>query len=121
MAKKAEAGSSRQDPKQNKSLAIRKVYEENPKAKAKQVIEMVKELYGHSVNTNLVYMTKTKMSLRKTKRKSKAADGAASSALKTAGMATPADWVKAIKLARELIEATGSYATANALLKAVEQ
>jgi hypothetical protein len=115
MAKKSK--SDRTDPKKNKSLAIRTVLGNMPGAKAADVAAAVKKEYGHDVKQNMVYMVKTKANM--------AADGrprgAKGSRGKEVGVpSSAAQWVDAIKLARQLLKATGSVANATALLKAVD-
>jgi hypothetical protein len=115
MAKKVQ--SDRSDPKKNKSLAIRMMLRKMPTAKALDVAEAVKKDYGHDVKQNMVYMVKTKANMmadgrpRGSKTNGGKKDGAPS---------TAAQWVEAIKIARQLLRATGSAANATALLKAVE-
>src|SRR4051812_43398750 len=114
MAKKP-GPSDRSDPRNNKSLAIRNVLKRIPTAKAKEVAGAVKKEYGHHVGPNMVYMVKTKMNM--------ATDGRPRRTRGTKSdspMTSPALWVEAIKMARELLHATGSVANATALLKAVE-
>ncbi|MBS0262610.1 MAG: hypothetical protein JSS02_11715 [Planctomycetes bacterium] len=117
MAKKAATGNKdRQDPRQNKSLAIRTVLKRMPTAKAADVVNAVKQEFGHSVHTNMVYMVKTKSNM--------AADGRPRRR-KTDPRATPmasaAAWVEAIKYAKALLKATGSIANATALLEALDK
>jgi hypothetical protein len=88
-----------------------------PTAKASEVAAAVKKEYGHDVKQNMVYMVKTKANM--------AADGrpkmSKQNGRKGSGApATAAQWVGAIKIARQLLAATGSVANATALLKAVE-
>jgi hypothetical protein len=109
--------SDRTDPKKNKSLAIRNVIQKMPTAKAGEIAEAVKKEYGHSVKVNMIYMVKTKSNMAadgrpKTKKaKSKSGD---------TPMTSPALWIDAIHVARQLLKATGSVANATALLKAVD-
>ncbi len=115
--KKNTGKSDRSDPKKNKSLAIRNVIKKMPGAKAIEVAEVVKKEYGHAVKPNMVYMVKTKSNM--------AADGRpkilrAKSRSGGTPMTTAALWVDAIKIARQLLKATGSVANAIALLKAVD-
>jgi hypothetical protein len=119
MAKKKTAKSSasktdRNDPKQNKSLAIRMVLRSTPKAKPADVVATVKKTYGLEVTKNMVYMIKAKRNIAAGGKKA-AGNGAASNP-----MTSPALWVDAIKLARQLLKATGSVDNAIALLNAVE-
>ncbi len=116
MAKKpASAKSDRSDPKKNKSLAIRNVLSKMPNAKASDVVATVKKEYGHNVNQNRVYMVKTKSNM--------ASDGRVrlpKTSKNSTPLTSPALWVEAIKIARQLIKATGSVPNAVALLKAVD-
>jgi hypothetical protein len=112
MAKKAKI--DRTDPRKNKSLAIRTVLAKMPKAKAAEIAEAVKSEYGHNVSTTLVYLVKSKANIkagRRGKPKGQAVAAAPSSA---------AAWVESIRLARRLLQATGSVDNAVAILKAVE-
>jgi hypothetical protein len=116
MAKKAPLTTSdRSDPRKNKSLAIRKVLERMPKAKASEVVAGVKKEFGHDVKQNMVYMIKTKANM--------AADGRSrtpAGSIDGAAMSSASQWVEAIKVARQLLRMTGSAANAAALLKAIE-
>ena len=115
MAKKASSKSDRSDPKKNKSLAIRLMLSKKPAAKAAEVVSAVKKEYGHTVNPIRVYMVKTKMNM--------ASDGRPKKGdAKNNGtpMTSAALWVDAIKMARQLLKATGSVPNAVALLKAVD-
>jgi hypothetical protein len=115
MAAKKVVKSDRNDPKKNKSLAIRTVLKKMPSAKATEVASTVKSEFGHDVKPNMVYMVKTKTNM--------ASDGRAKKPASKSGgtpMTTAALWVDAIKIARQLLKATGSAANATALLKAVE-
>jgi len=78
------------------------------------VAEAVKKEYGHTVSANMVYMVKTKSNMASDGRPKKA-KGEKSSTLTSA-----AEWVEAIKAARQLLKLTGSAANANALMKAIE-
>ena len=115
MAKNAK--SDRSDPKKNKSLAIRTMLRRMPAAKATEVASAVKKDFGHDVKPNMIYMVKTKLNMaadgrpRRSKQNGSRQDGSPSSA---------AQWVEAIKIARQLLKVTGSAANATALLKAVE-
>src|SRR5215208_3483663 len=115
MPKKAALNSDRADPRKNKSLAIRTVLEKMPAAKATDVVAAVKKEFGHDVRQNMVYMVKTKANM--------AADGRPRSNTGRSGdnpISSAAQWVDAIKIARQLLRATGSVANATALLKAIE-
>lgn len=109
--------SDRSDPRKNRSLAIRTMLQKMPTAKAAEVAAAVKKEYGHDIRKNMVYMVKTKLNM--------AADGrprrGKANGRKEAGVPSSAgQWVAAIKIARQLLRATGSAANATALLKAVE-
>ena len=110
--KATRSNSDRSDPRKNKSLAIRTVLGRMPNAKAAEVVATVKKEFGHDVKQNMVYMVKTKRNM--------AADGRPQ--MKSGGttLSSAALWVQAIKLARQLLKATGSVANATALLKAVD-
>ena len=114
MAKKATA-SDRSDPNKNKSLAIRNILGQIPSAKVSEVVAAVKKEYGHEVSKPMIYMIKTKNNMasdgRVKSRKSRKSD---------TPMTSAALWVEAIKLARQLLKATGSVANATALLKAID-
>jgi hypothetical protein len=112
--KSATSTSDRSDPRKNKSLAIRNVLDKMPSAKASEIVAAVKKDFGHDVKQNMVYMVKTK--------KNMAADGrlGTKSGSSRGTLSSAAMWVEAIKLARQLLRATGSVANATALLKAVE-
>ena len=111
MAKKAKA--DRSDPKSNKSLAIRTVLQKQPKAKAADIAAAVKSEYGHVVTPTLVYLVKSKANIRKAARGSRR-NGA------PAAMSSATQWVESIKLARRLLQSSGSVENATAILKAVE-
>jgi len=108
MAKKAKA--DRQDPRSNKSLAIREIVAKMPTAKASEVAAAVKSEYGHNISTTLVYLVKSKSNVKTAAKKTGAAPAIGSAA----------DWVESIKLARRLLQATGNVENAVAILKAVE-
>src|SRR5688500_879888 len=114
MAKKAQ--SDRMDPRKNKSLAIRMMLRKMPTAKALEVAEAVKKDYGHDVKQNMIYMVKTKTNMIADGRPRSRANGGK----RDGAPSTAAQWVEAIKIARQLLKATGSAANATALLKAVE-
>lgn len=113
MAKKAKA--DRSDPKTNKSLAIRTVLVTMPSAKAADVAAAVHEQYGHKVTPTLIYLVKSKLNLKADKRARRAKGQPAGVSV---GSAT--EWIQAIKLARQLLKATGSVENASAILKAVD-
>jgi hypothetical protein len=116
MAKKATpSNSDRSDPRKNKSLAIRKVLEKMPHAKATEVVTAVKKEFGHDVQQNMVYMVKTKANMAADGRPNGKSGGRSDNPISSASQ-----WVAAIKIARQLLKVTGSAANATALLKAVE-
>jgi hypothetical protein len=116
MAKKSKAFSGdRTDPKQNKSLAIRNVLKGMPKAKGMEIAAEVKKQFGHSVSVNQIYMIKTKANMRKrpkSVRKVAAAD-------RKGKLTSAVLWVDAIKIAKQLLNATGSVDNAISLLRAI--
>ena len=112
--KKSSQNSHRSDPKNNKSLAIRTVLRKLPGAKAADVIAAVKKDYGLDVGMNLVYMVKTKGNMATASRADKSKSPAKNNRLTTATL-----WVDAIRMARQLLKATGSVENATALLKAL--
>src|SRR4051812_44052620 len=116
MAKKASSFSGdRTDPKQNKSLAIRTVLKTMSDSKASEVAAEVKKQFGHTVSVNQIYMIKTKQSMAKQPKATRKARSAAGSGK----LSSAALWVDAIKLAKQLLAATGSVDNAVALLKAI--
>jgi len=117
MAKKTKAFSGdRKDPKQNKSLAIRTVLKGMPSSKASEVAAEVKKQFGHAVSVNQIYMIKTKKSMiQRTQAERKAAAASSNGKLSSAAL-----WVDAIRLAKQLLNATGSVDNAISLLKAIE-
>ncbi len=115
MAKKTSSQSSeRSNPRNNKSLAIRTVLQKMPSAKVADVIAAVKKDYGHDVGMNLVYMVKTKGNIATASQGNLSKTPAKNNRLTTAAL-----WVDAIKMARQLLKATGSLQNATALLKAL--
>jgi hypothetical protein len=112
MAAKKAVHSDRLDPKKNKSLAIRNVVKKLPGAKAAEIADAVKKEYGHTVSPNMVYMVKTKGNMAKTRKRKKTPSSKGSPV-------GAAQWVEAIQIARQLLQATGSVDNATALLKAV--
>jgi hypothetical protein len=112
--KKSASKSDRNDPKSNKSLAARLILAKMPGAKAGEVAAAVKAEYGHDVNTNLIYMVKTKKNMASDGRPKKAKGE------KSSPMDSAERWVSAIATGRKLLNETGSVANAVALLKAIE-
>lgn len=106
----------RTDPRKNKSLAIRMALKKMPGAKAKEITEAVHKEFGHKVGQNMVYMVKTKSNM--------ASDGRprrSKTSPRDNPMTTAAAWIDAIKIGRQLLNATGSIANATALLKALDK
>lgn len=116
MAKKKSAFSGdRSDPKQNKSLAIRTVLSNMPGSKASEVAAEVKKQFGHTVGVNQIYMLKTKSNMSKRpKSVQRVAKQDRSGKLNSAAL-----WVDAIKIAKQLLSATGSVDNAISLLRAI--
>ena len=108
-------GSGRLDPRKNKSLAIRKMLQRMPDAKATEIVAAVKKDFGQDVQQNMVYMVKTKANMAADGRPQNKAGSSDGSPISSA-----AEWVEAIKIARQLLRATGSVANATALLKAID-
>jgi hypothetical protein len=119
MAKKNPGNANRTDPKTNKSLAIRNVLKRMPKAKFAEVSEAVKDEYGHDIKSSQFYMVKAKTNMKANRRVNQAKARPRKEVI--APMNTPALWVEAIKIARQLLKVTGSVDNATALLKAVNQ
>src|SRR5689334_20426678 len=95
----------RTDPKKNKSLAIRLVLKKIPSAKATEVVEAVKKEYGHQINPAMVYMIKTKSNMSATRKATKTPT--------SKGVPVgAAQWIEAIKIAQQLLKATGSVENA---------
>jgi hypothetical protein len=116
MAKKPPLSQSeRTNPKKNKSLAIRLVLKKKPNAKASEIAETVKKEFGHTINTNQIYMIKTKANMASDGRPKKAG-----TANNDTPLNSPALWVDAIKTARQLLKVTGSVPNAIAILKALD-
>src|SRR5437763_3145840 len=104
MAKKARTFSGdRSDPKQNKSLAIRTVLKGMANAKATEVAAEVKKQFGHAVSVNQIYMIKTKSSIAKRNK----AERKSAAASRNGKLSSAALWVDAIKIAKQLLSATG--------------
>ena len=80
-------------------------------------MQAVKIEFGHDVGKNMIYMVKTKSNMAsdgRAKRTKNSKPDKSGSPLTTAAL-----WVDAIKIARQLLKATGSVANATALLKAL--
>lgn len=115
MAKSTSSKADRSDPRKNRSLAIRNVLKKMPAAKAADVAKSVKKEYGHRVSQDMVYMVKTKSNMAADGRPKRTRGTKSDSPIASAAM-----WIDAIKVARQLLTATGSVANATALLKAVD-
>ena len=115
MAKKSSAKSDRSDPRQNKSLAIRTVLKGMSNAKATEVAAEVKKQFGHTVGPNQIYMIKTKANMRRRPQSvRRVARADRNGKLTSATM-----WVDAIKIAKQLLAATGSVDNSISLLRAI--
>jgi hypothetical protein len=116
MAKKSKAFSGdRADPKQNKSLAIRTVLKGMPNAKGNEIAAEVKKQFGHTVSVNQIYMIKTKVNMR---RRPKSVQRVAK-ADRNGKLNSAVLWVDAIRIAKQLLSATGSVDNAISLLRAI--
>ena len=86
-------------------------------SKASEVAAEVKKQFGHTVSVNQIYMLKTKQSMkRRPKSARKAGSPSGNGRLSSAAL-----WVDAIKIAKQLLAATGSVDNATALLKAIAE
>ena len=115
--KKPGRSTDRSNPRSNKSLAIRNILAKLPNAKASEVAEAVKKEFGHDVGKNMIYMVKTKSNMAADGRVKPPRNG--NKAKANSPLTTAALWVEAIKMARQLLTATGGLANATALLKAL--
>jgi hypothetical protein len=86
-----------------------------PDGKASEIVGAVKKEFGHDVKKSMVYMVKTKANMAADGRPRRQAGSRSDSPISSA-----AEWVEAIKLARQLLKSTGSVANAAALLKAID-
>ena len=64
--------STRQDPKNNKSLAIRTVLAAHPGIAPKDAVPLVKKQFGHVVDAKLISIVKSKVGSRKVAEQAKA-------------------------------------------------
>lgn len=115
MAKIPADKSNRSDPKKNKSLAIRMVLKKLPDAPASEIAAAVKKEFGHQVARNMIYMVKTKGTMASNRRAQPDSLVADENPLTSAAL-----WVEAIKIARQLLKATGSVENAVALIEAID-
>jgi hypothetical protein len=74
-------GSVRQDPKANKSLAIRMVLAANPGIAPKDAVPLLKKQYGHAVDAKLISIIKSKVGSRKVAERAKATPRGGSAAV----------------------------------------
>ena len=88
-----------------------------PDAKGTEIVAEVKKQFGHTVGVNRIYMVKTKIGTKKQARAAKKAGRP--TAVTSSLLSSPASWVQAIKLVKQLLEVTGSPETAIALIKAM--
>ena len=84
-----------------------------PGATASDVVAEVKKKYGHTVSQNQVYMVRSKDNMAASGKKTAAGDAG------QATLSSRAEWIDAIKHARQLLKATGSVDDATAVLKAI--
>lgn len=99
----------RRDPKKNKSEAIRQVLKKHPLAKASDVVDKVKEQFGHTVPQSSVYMAKTRRNIKKRARRNPSRNSTSPSAVQFA----------AIRTGKQLLTECGSLSNAVDLLKAI--
>ncbi len=101
------------DPRKNKSSAIRRVIKKMPDANAAVVAAAVKDEFGHTVNSDRIVMVKTKKNMVAARNKTNVQ-------WNTGHPVGAAQWIEAIKLAQQLLKATGSVDNAVALLSALD-
>lgn len=102
---------SRQDPKQNQSLAIRMALDANPTAKATEIINIVQKEHGHKVTPTLIYLVKSKTKLSGAKRPRRTR--------RPSVLTVNHQTVQTIKAARQLLNLAGSRPAASAILDAL--
>lgn len=90
----------------SRSAAIREVLTQNPKAKAKEVVDLL-GAKGVKVNAGLVYMVKGSMKSKAGRKRRKAARVAKVTSVAGNGLA--ADPVALIRKVRELAEEAGGF------------
>lgn len=99
----------------SRSTAIREMLEQNPKAKAKEVVELLVQK-GVKVNTRQVYMVKGSMKQRKAQRRRKAAKVAT-----VVGNSMAADPVALIRKVKELAHEAGGMHNLRELIKVLAE
>lgn len=109
----AKKSTKSKDPMTNKSSAIRRVIKRNPTAKVRDVANAVKKEYGHKVGPDRILMEKTKKNMVTNRKQTK-------TQWKTGHPVGAAQWVEAIKIARQLLSLTGSVDNAMSLLNALD-
>ncbi len=102
-----------QDPKKNKSSAIRRVIKKMPTANSTEVAAAVKDEFGHTVNSDRIFVVKTKKNMVAARKKT-------NTQWSTGHPVGAAQWIEAIKIAQQLLKATGSVDNAMALLSALD-
>lgn len=108
----AKKSTKSKDPRKNKSSAIRRVIKRNPTAKVGEVANAVKNEFGHKVSPDRILMEKTKKNMVTHREQTK-------TPWKTGHPVGAAQWVEAIKIARQLLSLTGSVDNAMSLLNAL--
>ena len=101
------------DPMTNKSSAIRRVIKRNPTAKIGEVVDAVKDEFGHKVSPDRILVEKTKKNMVTNRKKTK-------TQWKIGHPVGAAQWIEAIKIARQLLSLTGSVDNAMAILNALD-
>ncbi len=109
----AKKSTKSKDPMTNKSSAIRRVIKKNPSAKVDEVVSAVKDEFGHKVSPDRILMEKAKKNMVSNRKKTK-------TQWKTGHPVGAAQWIEAIKIAQQLLKATGSVDNAMALLNALD-
>lgn len=102
-----------QDPKKNKSSAIRRVIKKMPTAKAAEVAAAVKREFGQTVNSDRIFMVKAKKNMVATRKRT-------STQWSKGYPVGAAQWIEAIRIAQQLLKVTGSVDNAAALLCALD-
>lgn len=120
----AAAKADRNDPKSNKSLAIRMVLDRLPDASAATIAGEVQKEYGHKVAPTLIYLVKSKAKGGGSKGNGppkKARGQKAAAASTPSPLQGSTNYGSMIRLARQLTAAAGGYESASDVLKAVNE
>lgn len=99
--------------RKRKSSAIRRVIKRMPTARAAEVAAAVKEEFGETVNADRIFMVKTKNNMVATRKRT-------NTQWSKGYPVGAAQWIEAIKIAQQLLKATGSVDNAMALLSALD-